>query len=173
VFNENDLKTWSDRHPCDKSGKIKKLKNTSHCVYSQADQMEYKTAVEEAMKLAEEYEMHIETMSCGICGGGADESRMLICDGCDLGYHIYCVTPLLSTIPEGDWHPSLNPHSGSKGDQTVKKETKKDGLVAVLSMLSDLRDVGHALGVCTAWYKTISHHAFSWGLQSRSVGKEC
>jgi hypothetical protein len=104
VFNENDLKTWSDRHPCDKSGEIKKLKNTSHCVYSQADQMEYKTAVEEAMKLAEEYEMHIETMSCGICGGGADESRMLICDGCDLGYHIYCVTPLLSTIPEGDWH---------------------------------------------------------------------
>jgi hypothetical protein len=104
VFNENDLKTWSDRHPCDKSGEIKKLKNTSHCVYSQADQMEYKTAVEEAMKLAEEYQMHIETMQCGICGGGDDDSRMIICDGCDIGYHIYCVTPLLSTIPEGDWH---------------------------------------------------------------------
>ena len=38
----------------------------------------------------------------------------------------------------------------------------EDGLVAVLSLLSDLRDVGHALGVCTAWYKTITHHDEIW-----------
>lgn len=38
----------------------------------------------------------------------------------------------------------------------------EDGLVAVLSMLSDLRDVGHALGVCTVWYQTISHHDEVW-----------
>jgi hypothetical protein len=38
----------------------------------------------------------------------------------------------------------------------------EDGLVAVLSMLSDLRDVGHALGVCTVWYQTITHHDEVW-----------
>ena len=103
-FKENDLKAWSDQNPCDKSGEIKKLTNTSLTVYSQADQMEYKTAVEEAMKIAKESQMRFETMQCGICGGGNDDSRMIICDGCDTGYHTYCVTPLLSTIPEGDWH---------------------------------------------------------------------
>ena len=28
---------------------------------------------------------------------------MLLCDGCDKGYHIYCVQPPIETIPEGDW----------------------------------------------------------------------
>eukprot|EP00976_Prorocentrum_cordatum_P102312 1192991-Prorocentrum_minimum.AAC.2 len=28
---------------------------------------------------------------------------MLLCDGCDLGYHMNCVNPPLAAIPEGDW----------------------------------------------------------------------
>lgn len=28
---------------------------------------------------------------------------MLLCDGCDVGYHIHCLAPPLEDIPDGDW----------------------------------------------------------------------
>ena len=28
---------------------------------------------------------------------------MLLCDGCDGAYHLYCLTPPLDGVPEGDW----------------------------------------------------------------------
>jgi [histone H3]-trimethyl-L-lysine4 demethylase len=28
---------------------------------------------------------------------------MLLCDGCDCGYHIFCLDPPLSSIPRGQW----------------------------------------------------------------------
>ena len=28
---------------------------------------------------------------------------MLLCDGCDKGYHTYCVVPAIEVVPEGDW----------------------------------------------------------------------
>jgi PHD-finger len=34
---------------------------------------------------------------CGTCGDGGDEGKMLLCDGdgCEAGYHTYCLTPKL------------------------------------------------------------------------------
>lgn len=40
---------------------------------------------------------------CHICGKDNDDSQMILCDKCDKGYHIYCLTPPLSEIPKGDW----------------------------------------------------------------------
>jgi len=28
---------------------------------------------------------------------------MLLCDGCDKGTHMYCLTPPLREVPQGDW----------------------------------------------------------------------
>ena len=28
---------------------------------------------------------------------------MLLCDDCDISYHIYCLTPKLDTVPQGGW----------------------------------------------------------------------
>jgi hypothetical protein len=28
---------------------------------------------------------------------------MLLCDGCDKGFHLFCTTPRLHAIPQGDW----------------------------------------------------------------------
>ena len=33
---------------------------------------------------------------------GDSSANMLVCD-CKLGYHIYCLTPSLKTVPDGDW----------------------------------------------------------------------
>lgn len=41
---------------------------------------------------------------CMTCQDPADEDKMLFCDLCDRGYHIYCVG--LPAIPQGRWHCS-------------------------------------------------------------------
>ncbi|ORZ20066.1 PLU-1-like protein-domain-containing protein [Lobosporangium transversale] len=41
---------------------------------------------------------------CEICHKECDLDRMLICDGCELGYHTYCLTPPLQNIPKTDWY---------------------------------------------------------------------
>ncbi|KAJ3194283.1 hypothetical protein HK101_003091, partial [Irineochytrium annulatum] len=38
---------------------------------------------------------------CMVCGECDHEDTMLLCDICDLGYHLFCIG--LETIPQGDW----------------------------------------------------------------------
>ena len=38
---------------------------------------------------------------CPKCGNDNTDNVLLLCDGCDLGYHLYCVD--LDTVPEGEW----------------------------------------------------------------------
>ncbi|KAI8905734.1 PLU-1-like protein-domain-containing protein [Powellomyces hirtus] len=41
---------------------------------------------------------------CEICGGGENDEQMLLCDGCNRGYHLYCFDPPMSAIPNTDWY---------------------------------------------------------------------
>lgn len=40
---------------------------------------------------------------CEICGSRAESPPMLLCDGCDRGFHISCLSPPLSAVPKGSW----------------------------------------------------------------------
>lgn len=40
---------------------------------------------------------------CHTCDRGDGEEKMLLCDGCDDSYHIFCLVPPLEEIPKGDW----------------------------------------------------------------------
>ena len=42
---------------------------------------------------------------CEVCAGGDDEDTMLLCDGCDRGFHIACLSPPLTALPaeEEEW----------------------------------------------------------------------
>ncbi|OTF70791.1 hypothetical protein BLA29_007658, partial [Euroglyphus maynei] len=40
---------------------------------------------------------------CEICGRCDREDRLLLCDGCDFGYHCECLVPPLETIPVDEW----------------------------------------------------------------------
>ncbi|KAH8402177.1 hypothetical protein KR009_010389 [Drosophila setifemur] len=40
---------------------------------------------------------------CEGCGKKNDEARLLLCDECDISYHIYCVNPPLEQVPSGNW----------------------------------------------------------------------
>ena len=40
---------------------------------------------------------------CRICRRKCGDEFMLLCDGCDHGYHTYCLKPPLKDVPDGDW----------------------------------------------------------------------
>lgn len=40
---------------------------------------------------------------CEGCGTGGDESKLLLCDECDVSYHIYHMKPPLERIPQGPY----------------------------------------------------------------------
>lgn len=40
---------------------------------------------------------------CEGCGMKHDESRLILCDDCDISYHIYCMDPPLDIVPDGTW----------------------------------------------------------------------
>jgi len=42
-------------------------------------------------------------LMCAMCSRPDDEALMLVCD-CKMGYHIYCLSPPLDSVPEGQWH---------------------------------------------------------------------
>lgn len=44
-----------------------------------------------------------EIQQCEICRQTKDEHLTLLCDGCDQAYHMYCLQPPLTTVPEGEW----------------------------------------------------------------------
>ena len=41
--------------------------------------------------------------ACGVCKLSNKQSEMLECDKCNQGYHMFCMDPPLSEVPEGDW----------------------------------------------------------------------
>ena len=51
----------------------------------------------------EEEKDKYDTKLCEECGRGDGEQEMLLCDGCDRGFHMFCLCPILVTVPLGDW----------------------------------------------------------------------
>ncbi|XP_050529821.1 zinc finger protein ubi-d4 A isoform X2 [Daktulosphaira vitifoliae] len=49
----------------------------------------------------------IECKCCSICGTSDNDDQLLFCDDCDRGYHVYCLTPPLTSPPEGCWSCQL------------------------------------------------------------------
>ncbi|XP_053621148.1 bromodomain adjacent to zinc finger domain protein 2B isoform X4 [Plodia interpunctella] len=50
------------------------------------------------------WDKSIMKANCQFCQRGDDEEQLLLCDGCDKGYHLYCFKPRMDKIPEGDWY---------------------------------------------------------------------
>lgn len=62
---------------------------------------------------------------CEICNRSDREDIMLLCDGCDAGYHMDCLMPPLTEIPDGSWYC----------DNCFASETSDDDITQVLAEL--------------------------------------
>ncbi|CAH1403993.1 unnamed protein product [Nezara viridula] len=69
--------------------------------------------------------------NCQFCHSGDNEDKLLLCDGCDKGYHTYCFKPKMENIPEGDWfcHQCLNKAKGEKNCVVCGKKVGRNLLI--------------------------------------------
>jgi hypothetical protein len=51
------------------------------------------------------FEQQIYKSKCYLCDGAEDEDMIVLCDGegCENEAHMYCLDPVLTEVPEGDW----------------------------------------------------------------------
>ncbi|KAK8799583.1 hypothetical protein WA158_006131 [Blastocystis sp. Blastoise] len=63
-------------------------------------------------------ELAYNTMACEICKVANDDENMVLCDKCNGGFHIYCLKPILPSIPADDWYCD-------KCRAQIDKETKE------------------------------------------------
>ncbi len=62
---------------------------------------------------------------------------MLLCDGCDRGFHMYCLKPPVKKIPDGDWFCiDCRPKEQRRGQRTKKRPTKLEEYVNTVDELS-------------------------------------
>ena len=40
--------------------------------------------------------------ACSVCGGKNDPDKQILCDECDMAYHLWCLNPPLDTVPDVD-----------------------------------------------------------------------
>ena len=94
---------------------------------------------------AEDDEMR--TMRCVICDLGDDENKMVLCDGCDAGYHLYCLKPKLSQVPRGRWFcPACEIREDERRRSAEATAATKALRVAVANEYADGRVVRAILG---------------------------
>ncbi|XP_026887772.2 bromodomain adjacent to zinc finger domain protein 2A isoform X1 [Electrophorus electricus] len=49
------------------------------------------------------WEKSIVKVACQVCRKGDNDEYLLLCDGCDRGWHMFCLRPKVIQVPEGDW----------------------------------------------------------------------
>ncbi|XP_051239500.1 PHD and RING finger domain-containing protein 1 isoform X2 [Dicentrarchus labrax] len=75
----------------------------------------------------ERVDLDLEQTSCEVCGGSDREDRLLLCDGCDAGYHMECLTPPLDSVPVEEWFcpecVANNRHSRGSAEEVSDTES--------------------------------------------------
>ncbi|XP_033218902.1 bromodomain adjacent to zinc finger domain protein 2B-like isoform X7 [Belonocnema kinseyi] len=69
-----------------------------------------------------------QASNCQFCHSGDNEDKLLLCDGCDRGYHTYCFRPKMDNIPDGDWycHECMNKATGERNCLVCGKRVGKN-----------------------------------------------
>ncbi|XP_062120055.1 histone-lysine N-methyltransferase ATXR6 [Humulus lupulus] len=56
-----------------------------------------------------------DDVSCVVCGSGDSPADLLLCDKCDKGFHLFCLRPILPSVPKGSWFcPTCTNHNHKK-----------------------------------------------------------
>ena len=92
-------------------------------------------AVEVTPRVEDELE---DPTFCEVCHQSDREDRMLLCDGCDCGYHLECLTPPMNEVPMEEWFcPECSQNS----------QNDAEAVEIDLDEISDLMEEARRLGV--------------------------
>lgn len=60
--------------------------------------------------MADDSDSDLDTV-CEECSSGKQPAKLLLCDKCDKGFHLFCLRPILVSVPKGSWFcPSCSKH---------------------------------------------------------------
>lgn len=86
----------------------------------------------------EEVDAEDDLTFCRICNRSDREESMLLCDGCNLGYHMECLVPALEEVPTEFWY--CDDCFASSGDNDSGDELALQEEIAEL--MDEVRDFG-------------------------------
>ncbi|XP_021488701.1 E3 ubiquitin-protein ligase UHRF1 isoform X2 [Meriones unguiculatus] len=85
--------------------------------------------------------------ACHVCGGREAPEKQVLCDECDMAFHLYCLQPPLTCVPpEPEWYcPSCRTDSSEvvQAGEKLKKSKKKAKMASATS--SSRRDWGKGM----------------------------
>ncbi|KAK2842061.1 hypothetical protein Q5P01_012261 [Channa striata] len=85
----------------------------------------------------ETVDVDLEQTICEVCGGSDREDRLLLCDACDAGYHMECLTPPLDSVPVEEWFcpqcEASNRRSGGAAEEIMDAESLPSTVRSVTS----------------------------------------
>jgi hypothetical protein len=58
---------------------------------------------ESLASMIDEAPENVDDIVCKVCSKSDDDDKLLLCDNCDQGTHMYCASPPLESIPQDDW----------------------------------------------------------------------
>ncbi|CAN1146974.1 Histone-lysine N-methyltransferase ATXR6 [Linum perenne] len=65
-------------------------------------------------------ECDADDVRCEECGSGNFPAKLLLCDRCDSGYHLFCLRPILAAVPKGSWFCPSCPSSSTQQRKLIK-----------------------------------------------------
>ncbi|CEP17277.1 hypothetical protein [Parasitella parasitica] len=71
-----------------------------------------------------------ECKICCVCKSAGDESTLMICDGCDRGWHTGCCNPKVEKVPEGSWLCPLCANCHSCEEHGMEEESQYTHAIA-------------------------------------------
>ncbi|XP_019646241.1 PREDICTED: PHD and RING finger domain-containing protein 1-like isoform X2 [Branchiostoma belcheri] len=83
-----------------------------------------KLKVSDVNQFADVEEEEEDNTYCQVCRQPTNEDRMLLCDSCDAGYHMECLTPPLDAVPIEEWFcPQCAPAESSREEEEAPQVT--------------------------------------------------
>ncbi|XP_066276304.1 PHD and RING finger domain-containing protein 1-like isoform X1 [Branchiostoma lanceolatum] len=83
-----------------------------------------KLKVGDVRQFADVEEEEEDNTYCQVCHQPTNEDRMLLCDSCDAGYHMECLTPPLDAVPIEEWFcPHCAPPESSREEEEEEPQT--------------------------------------------------
>ncbi|KAH0900123.1 hypothetical protein HID58_049691 [Brassica napus] len=79
-----------------------------------------RTQVTNLRSMADDSDSELDTV-CEECSSGKQPAKLLLCDKCDKGFHLFCLRPILVSVPKGSWFcPSCSKHQNLKAFPLVQ-----------------------------------------------------